>query len=319
MKRKILDIIRKKKSFLISTHVHPDPDAICSILALGIFLRQRGKKVTMLLEEKVPKRYAFFPTAKLLRKFQARKTYPYDAAIILDCGDLDRIGRVSEALDPKKPVLNIDHHITNTKFGTLNHVIAKASSTAEVLYDILKAGRAQFNPSLALNLYAGIMTDTGSFRYENTTSKTHAIVSDLLKYNISTSELYRKIYERIPLKDLTAFTKVINGFQTYDRGKIVSVVLTKRVHKSFSENFDLRDAIFKFLRSIQGVQVIFIATEVDQKTTRVNFRSTSRVDVAKIASHFDGGGHRRASGCQIDKPLKVAKARVLKHIHKVMG
>jgi len=317
MNNRVLSLIKKNKTFLIATHVNPDPDAICSVLALGIFLRQKGKNVFMVFEDNLAKRFQFFPTAKMARKVKLRAKYNYDAAFILDCGDLDRIGSVEKVLDLKKPLINIDHHVTNTKFGSINQV-KDASSTAEMLYDLLKAGKAKWDKSLALNIYIGIMTDTGSFRYENTTSKTHAIVSELLKYNIPVAELYRTMYERIPLKDLAAFTKVINGFQSHYDGEVVSVVLTSRVQKSFSENFDLRDAIFKYLRSIDGVEVIFIVSEEDRKSARVNFRSNKYVDVAKIAAHFDGGGHQRASGCQISKSTSDAKALVLKKIKRAL-
>ena len=270
----------------------------------------------MIFEEEVPKRYDFFPHAKLIKKVQLRKKYSYDVAMIVDCGDLARIGKVEQILHSDKPIVNIDHHITNTKFGDINYVVDDASSTAEILFELLEQGKVQWNKAIATNLYAGIMTDTGSFRYENTTSKTHAIVSELLKQDFSTTDLFRNIYERIPVKDLTAFTQVINGFESYNKGQIVCVTLTKVMQKKFSDNFDLRDAIFKYLRAIEGVEVIFIVTEVDAKTTRVNFRSTHRVDVAKIAGYFHGGGHQRASGCQIDAHYRQARVQVLKEVRK---
>ena len=255
--------------------------------------------------------------AMLLRTHLRLHSVNYDVAIVLDCGDLNRIGPVKDVLVEGKPLINIDHHVTNTRFGTINYVDSKASATAEILFDLFQAAKAKLTKNMALNLYAGIMTDTGSFRFENTTAQTHQIVGELLKQGVSPTKVYSQIYETVPLGDLQNFTKLVSGFKTV-KSKVVYVELTKKIMNKFSPQFDLRDAIFKFLRSAQGVEVFVIFTEIKKDVTRINFRSAGKVDVAQIASLFKGGGHKNASGGQIKKSMKVAKQLVLKEIGAVL-
>ncbi len=314
--QKIISLIKKNKVFLISTHVNPDPDALCSELALAEYLKVLGKKVFIVNEDTVPQRLSFLPGTKKIQKYKKNKIVPYDIAIIVDCGDLDRIGKVKDCLKGNKPIVNIDHHITNDMFGHVNLLKPKASSTGEVLYEFFKEAKFKLNRNVALCLYAGIMTDTGSFRYENTTAHTHAIVADLMRFDFSANDLYQKLYDIIPLDDLKAFTQVITHFEALFGGRVVLVELNKKVLAKFSEAFDLRDAIFKFLRSIQGVEVIAIFTEVARNKTRINLRSTNKVDVAKLANIFGGGGHKRASGCMIGGNIYKARQDFLKQLKK---
>lgn len=308
--------IASNKRFLISTHVNPDPDALCSEVAVALFLKSLGKEVFIVNEEKIPERFQFLPGIKQVKALGGKVSLNYDVAITVDCGDLKRIGKVARLLKEGTPLINIDHHITNDFFGTINLVDPKASSTAEVLYDVFKYFKFSLNKTVAVNLFAGIMTDTGSFRYENTTDKTHRIAGELKSFNFSAVDLYQRFYEAIPLKDLKYFSQVISRFDTLCKGRVIVVELTKSQVKKFSEQFDLRDAIFKFLRQIEGVEAIIILTEAGFKETRINFRSSGRVDVAKIAAYFNGGGHKLASGCAIAKNIPLSRKDVLKQVNK---
>lgn len=314
----ILRTIRNNKRFLISTHVNPDPDALCSELALADALRALGKTVTIVNHQAVPRRFMFLPGAKSIKNFWKNRSVSYDVAIIVDCGELDRIGKVTELLRKDAKTVNIDHHVTNDRFGHLNLVQQNASSTCEVLYELFCKGRFKINDRMAVNLYVGIMTDTGSFRYENTTARTHAITAELMKHKVSAPDLYRHLYETISFKDLKEFTAVVNRFDDYYNKKVACVELRKKVLAKFSGDFDLRDTIFKFLRTIKGVEVFVILTEIGRSKTRVNLRSSRSFDVAKLAAHFGGGGHRRASGCVVERTMLSAKREVLKRIKKAL-
>lgn len=318
MSAAVLKAIRRYESFLISTHVNPDPDALCSELAMAKYLHSIGKTVRIINEEKVPERFKFLPGSSMLEKLSA-KGFSCDCAIVVDCGDLERIGKVQSALKKDKPIINIDHHVTNDSFGSLNLVKPKASSTAEVLYDLLIEGGARLTKDIAVLLYLGIMTDTGSFRYDNTTARVHQIVSNLLgDFKFSTSDLYKRLYETIPVNDLMLFTKAINKFDLLYGGRVVCVSLHKDLLKKFSAEFDLRDKIFSYLRTIKEVEVIVILTEHKKNLTRANFRSQSDIDVAKVAAHFNGGGHKKASGGMVEGDLRAAKTKVLKYLEKVL-
>ena len=315
---KILQIIQKHKSFILSTHVNPDPDALCSELALAAYLRSINKKVRIINDEELTQRFQFLPGAKMIKCVSSIKIENYDVLIVVDCGDLERIGKVKDIIDNQKIIINIDHHITNDYFGDINLVEPKASSTAEILFELLVKGGCKFTKSIAQNLYAGIMTDTGCFRYNNTTSKTHKIVSELCVYPFSPSDLYKRFYESVPLSDLKEFTKVVSRFEDYFQKKYVVVELSKKTESKFSDNFDLRDAIFKYLRSIEEAEVFVILTENKKSLTRVNFRSSGRVNVGRLAQVFNGGGHHNASGGVIYKNISDAKRMVESEVRKII-
>ncbi len=312
-RQKILKALHQYQSFLISTHVNPDADGLCSELALALYLKSIGKQVRILNEEKFQKMYTFLPYGQLIQKVGA---YPVhcQAAIVVDCGDLDRIGKVKDILGEETVIINIDHHVTNDSFGDLNLVKPHASSTAEVIYELFKKDRFKITKDIALLLYLGIMTDTGSFRYDNASANTHAIVSDLLKFKFSVSHWYKTIYENISYKDFERFNLLLRDLKLTHWGRVASLVLRKEIAGAFSKDFDLRDKIFSFIRSIREVELVVIFTEVNQQETRINFRSKQRVNVAALAAHFGGGGHERASGCWLKTNYSAAKIKIFERI-----
>lgn len=313
-KIKIINALKKYNSFLITAHVNPDPDALCSELALASVLRKLGKRVTIINEAPLKSRLKFFPGSAQVKAAAKVKRVSYEAAIILDCGDFDRIGKVKKFVKGDKPILNIDHHITNTKFGSIDLVDARASSTGELLFTLFKEAGWPIDKNIAFNIYSAILTDTGSFRYDNTTSQTHAIVSELLEFPISPNAIFRRIYEAMPMKDITGFINVLNSFEALYGDEVICVELRRKDTARFSQDFDLRDAIFKFVRAIHGVKAYVILTEVARNKTRINMRSNGKVNVAKIARTFNGGGHKNASGCLIEKNLSQARKEILKEI-----
>ena len=315
---KIADLIARHQTFLIATHINPDPDALASMLALTKFLRSMGKRVYPVTAEPVPSRYTFLPGIGAVRPVRAGRVIPYDVAIVVDCGDFGRIGPVKEALREGGVLVNIDHHVTNTKFADVNWVVPSASSTSEMIFDLLRHLGVALTRDVATLLYVGIMTDTGSFRYGNTTGRTHEVVAQLMSFPIPVQKLYTRIYETIPLDDIRNFTRLVSRFDFFYDGQVVYLELTPRILKKFSAEFDLRDKIFRYLRAIKGVEVLVILTAEGKNKTRVNFRSQARVDVAQLAYRFHGGGHSRASGCLVSADLATAKERVLAELKKVI-
>ncbi len=319
MPKLIIEILKENKTFLITTHVNVDPDAVGSELAMAAFLRWLGKKTIVVNEEKVPAKYQFLDSRQEVKVFSRAEKIDYDVLVVLDCGDLNRIGKVKTLVDKDKPIINFDHHVTNESFGQFNLVKPRASSSCEVLYEFFKAARFPLTKEAATLLYVGIMTDTGSFRYDNTTARTHAIVSDLLKFNLPVRDLYRRLYEMMLLEDIKKFSRLVGDIEILFKGKVICVELSRQVSAKFSKSFDLRDTIFKFLRAIQGVELVVILTEVGSAKTRVNMRSNGEIDVAKLAKTFDGGGHKEASGCLIEKSMADAKKDILGEVKKVVG
>jgi len=307
----VLDAFDRYKTFLICTHVNPDPDALASQAALGLFLEGKGKEVFLMSELPVPARFSFLPGMHKIKPLGRRRVLDYDAVVITDAGDLDRIGMLKRLLVAGCPIINIDHHVTNTGFGDINYVVSDASSTCEVVFGLLKNARVELTEDLAELLYVGVMTDTGSFRYSNTSARTHLMIADLMRFPIEANELYKRIYEQVPLNDLKYFTKLVSEFDSLYDGKLISVDLPRAIVRKFSAQFDLRDKIFGYLRTVEGVEALIIFTEEKGGFTRVNFRSQGRIDVSQVAARFQGGGHSKASGCTIAGDIKTAHRKVL--------
>jgi phosphoesterase RecJ-like protein len=320
MQRSILRTIKAHTRFIVTMHVNPDPDALGSALAMTIFLRSLGKEVSLVNDSAYPSWLRFMPQSKLCRAFSASlvKALKPEVLIVLDCGDIRRIGQVAQWAGRGVKIINIDHHVTNTRFGDQNLIDIKSSSTSEILYGFLKTARCRLTRDMAVALYLGILTDTGSFGFDSTSAHTHEVIAELLKFDLPVGELYRQVYETMPKNDLKPFLSLMNTLTLHHDEKIACLTITQSQAKKFSDDFDLKDKVFGFLRAVKGIEVIMILAEQQKKKTRLNFRSRGKVDVARFASQFNGGGHRNASGGFLDMPLKRARACVLKEIVKAL-
>jgi phosphoesterase RecJ-like protein len=308
MQKKIIAFLRKHKTFAVTTHVHPDADAVGSALAMAVFLKLIGKKVRVFNESECPGWLKFMPKTGLYEQFTGKEKFSPEVVIVLDCGDLERIGKVRELVKGGVKVVNIDHHITNACFGDLNLVLSAYSSASEIVYGLLKEARCSFNTGIATLLYLGILTDTGSFAFDSTSPHTHQVVAELMKFGLPVSDLYRQVYETMPNRDLKPFFDLLHRMELCFNERVACLVIRKKDLDSFSGEFDLRDKIFTFLRAVKGLEVIMIVSETDQKNkVRINFRSRDRFDVARLAERYGGGGHKKASGCYMD--MNVAQAR----------
>ncbi|MFA5659641.1 MAG: bifunctional oligoribonuclease/PAP phosphatase NrnA [Oscillospiraceae bacterium] len=313
--RQVYDLIKKSQKILIATHVNPDFDALCSELLMAEYLKLQKKTFTIVHEKPLASMY------HVLRGHQQIKILPkslvdYDLAIILDCGDMGRIGEVQKVFPKGKSILNIDHHVTNVQFGRVNLVDPSASSTAEVIFEMFKAWKVKLTKKMAEYFYVGILTDTGSFRYQNTTARTHQIVSELLKFGISPALFYRMAYEDLDAEGFKLLLKAVNQAEYFNKGEIVCLKLSRKSLDQAAEQFDLKDKIFYLFRMMKKVEVIVLFSEMTSRKTRVNFRSTGSANVAAVAKLFGGGGHKAASGCILDRDIKKAKQVILKEVLK---
>ena len=316
MERAIIRALKAHQTFLVTMHVNPDPDALGAAVAMALFLKAQGKKVRLINDGPCPVWLAFMPQSKLCEPFDAKKKFSPDVVIVLDCGDIRRIGQVAQFIKPGVKVINIDHHVTNEKFGTFNLVNTKYSSTSEILYELLKKSGCVVTRDMAALLYLGILTDTGSFGFDCTTPHTHEVIAALLKFGLPVSDLYRQVYETMPKNDLKPFLSLMNTLTLHHDEKIACLMISKKQASKFGDDFDLKDKVFGFLRAVKGLEVIVILSEQEKKKTRVNFRSRGHVDVARLASKFNGGGHKKASGGYLDAALGSARTCVLARLAK---
>jgi bifunctional oligoribonuclease and PAP phosphatase NrnA len=317
MQKKIIGLLKKHQAFVVTTHVHPDADALGSALAMAIYLKSMGKKVRLFNEDECPTWLGFMPRVGLYEQFTGGEKFTPEVVVVLDCGDLERIGKVRELLKAGVKVVNIDHHVTNVDFGDLNLVRSDYSSSSEIVYDLLESSGFRLTKDVATQLYLGILTDTGSFGFDCTSAHTHQVVSELLKFQLPVSDLYRRVYETMPNRDLKPFFALVHRIELYFKERVACLVMRKRDAEDFSGEFDLRDKIFSFLRSVKGLEVIVVITETEKAhRVRINFRSRDGFDVAKLAERYGGGGHKKASGCYMNLNAAGARREILAAIRK---
>ncbi len=308
--------IKKYDKFLITAHTSPEGDALGSELGFYNLVRKLGKQAVIVNDDFLPAGYDFLPGAPdILRLVKGFKFFNFDCLVVLDCADLKRTGGVSRLNAAGRPVLNIDHHISNQNFGDANWVDGQASSCSEMIYRLYKRMGLPLDKDTALVLYTGIMTDTGSFRYSNTAVSTFRAAAELLKFGINVAMVYRRTYENIPPRDAKLLLKFLSGVKFFSSGRLAVFQIDRRLPVDKSGT-DLADHILTFGRQIQGVEVVALFKNMPgiKPQVRVNLRSQGAVDVNKIAAFFAGGGHKTAAGCTLPGKLAPVSAKVVARI-----
>jgi len=319
--KKICASIRKFNNFLITAHTNLEGDALGAELAFYALIKKLGKQGVILNEDSIPYGYDFLPGIKRIRKLDRNSSrIKFDCLVVLDCADLKRTGDVYRLNKNAKPILNIDHHISNQGFGDTHWVDAHASSCSEMIYRIYKQMRLPISKPEAVSMYTGIMTDTGSFRYSNTTSFTHQAVAELLKFDINVPLIYRYVYENLALDETKLLIKLLPRINFSSQGRIAYFKLKRNMLKDGAISMDLGDQLLSFGRSIKGVEVVILFKENlgVKNQVRINLRSHGKVDVNKIAAIFGGGGHKTAAGCTTHGEINRVIKKVLASIQRAL-
>lgn len=317
--KKVVECIKRNKNFLITTHINMEGDAVGSELAFYRLLKAMGKRATIINDDNLSYEYNFLPGTNQIKKFKKNlKNIKFDCFVILDCSDLERCGQIYKINTANKPVLNIDHHISNQRFGDVNWVEPHSSSVSEMIYQLYKKLDLPLNREIAMLLYVGILTDTGSFRYPNTTSVTHKIVSELMRYNLDIAQIYKNVYENIPFQDMKLLSKILPTISRDAKGKIAWFQIQRSILKNKKISFDLTEHILHFARAIKDAEVAVLFKENlgEKNEVRVNLRSQGKVDVNRIASFFGGGGHKTASGATVKGKIEDVRKKVLAKIRE---
>ena len=312
MIKKIFEVIRKSRSFILTAHMNLEGDALGSELAVYLALKKLKKRVMVVNHDLTPVIYNFLPAVKTIR--HELKDEKFDTAIVLDCSDQDRAGKVKDYLSRAKCIINIDHHISNTHFGDINWVRPHESSTCQMLYRFCEKLKV-LDKNIALCLYTGIFTDTGKFSYSNTNAETHRIVANLMRYNINPPAIFEKINSLCVPEDMNFIGKVISSLEFDSSGTICWASIDNWV----DGDHDLTEVIFSIMRLLKGVEVFILFKNTGNNRVRVNFRSRARVDVNKIAKFFGGGGHKRASGTTVEGDFKTVEQHVIDYVCRNAG
>ena len=312
-KEQIRDAIRHHKRFLLTSHINMEGDSLGSQLALKGLLEKLGKRVEVVCDGGAPKAYRFMPGASSVRE---RPIFAYEVAFVLDCPLLSRIGKIQRFIDPEKPLCVIDHHISNEYFGTVNWVEPKAAAVGEMVYELFKIMKVRIDRNDAVNLYVSIVTDTGSFRYSNTTRQTHRITAELIAKGVEPSKTASDLYESHSLSSRRLLTDVLKTLAVTPDGTVAWLKVTGATLRRWGATSQETEGFVDFPRSIAGVKVAFSLREAGPNQTKVSLRAKGGADVNKIAKAFGGGGHRAASGCVIPLPLPQAEKALLKEIRR---
>lgn len=311
--RRIAEEVRSKDCFLIGNHVNPEGDAIGSVLALGLVLKGLGKRVQVLSQDPTPEVFSFLPGAEEIRH-QAPKNVPFDVAFALDCGDKTRLGEEFGQVKEIGKIINIDHHVSNRHFGDINLVDPAASSTAEIIFDLLRHIPVKLTPGVAENIYTAILTDTGSFHYSNTSPKTFSVARSCLLAGVNPWKVAEKVYESQPLPRLRLLPLVLATLEVDGDGRIPYVIVTQKSMEEAGASVALTEDFINFPRSLKGSEVALLFREISAEKYRVSMRSRGNVDVARIAEEFQGGGHPQAAGCTVEGSLSEVKGKVLERV-----
>jgi bifunctional oligoribonuclease and PAP phosphatase NrnA len=302
----IADALREHDRFLIVTHENPDGDALGSMLAAALALRQLGKDAVMYLPGKtsLPSEYSFMPLEDLVRE------PPADAAdrvlFAVDCAKAERIGDPA-AIARAPLVLDVDHHHDNTRFGDLNLVVADASSTGEILRDVFDELGVELTPELAEPLYIALVTDTGRFQYANTTPKSLRLAAELVEAGADIHAVFQEVYESVEFAKLKLLARALDRAQVLEGGRIVASHLLRTDFAEVGASEPYSEGIIDYLRAVEGAELaVLIREQLDEATHahKGSLRSSiDELDVSAIARRFGGGGHRQAAGFSSDLPL----------------
>ena len=300
-------------SFVVTSHVNGDGDSIGSCLAMADFLSGKGKSATVILND-VPDRFDFLPGFDEIQRADEREGMAADAAVVLDCPSLDRIGSVGNCLGTGTAILNIDHHKGNRYFGIANLVSEEVSSTCELLFHLFAAMDLKIDAPLAEKLYTGILFDTGSFRYSLTTSRSHEVAAQLIRCGARLDFVADRLYNNRSLGEIKLLGKAVESLSLRSAGRIALLHLS---------HDDMRmgdpEEVVNYGMMIKGVKVAALLKEEKPGQFRVSLRSRSEVDVSAVASRLGGGGHERAAGCRRQGDLAAVTAAVIGEIEKVLA
>jgi bifunctional oligoribonuclease and PAP phosphatase NrnA len=303
----VAETIRDHDRFLVVAHENPDGDALGSMLGLTLGLRELGKDALMYIagSAPLPAEYRFLPLDEL------RRVVPPDIAervlLAVDCANERRISEERSAVEGAAMVVDIDHHHDNSRFGEVNLIVDDASSTAEIVRDVLRELDVPLTPDIALPLYVGLVTDTGRFQYTNTTPKALKLAAELVEAGADVHGVFRHVYETVQFAKLKLLARALERAQLFEGGRLVVSYLLKDDFGAVGAEEPYSEGIIDHLRSVEGAEMVALIREPPRNegpARRVSLRSShDEVDVSAIARQAGGGGHRQAAGFSSEKSI----------------
>ena len=316
----IATIVNEGKRFLLASHKDPDGDALGSILALGEALMLSGKEVVLFNEGPMPDSMVFLKgIEKIVDRFNPESDSEFDALFALDCGTFERLGEASFILSAIRPLINIDHHEKNAHFGDINLVDTNSSSVGEIIYRFIQAAELPMNEHIAEDLFVAIQTDTGSFRYENTTKEAFTIAGELMGWGVNPWKVSRRVMDEYSLKKLRLLALALNTIEILHEGKVGLITITQQMFsQAKAHSFD-SERFVDYPRFIPGVEIGALIKEIGRDYYKFSLRSNDWVNVADLACQFGGGGHPKAAAFTRNGSLDLVKQEFLDKAIKILS
>ncbi len=310
-------LLREAKSVVLASHLNPDGDTLGCVLALQAALEGLGKRVVTLSSDGVPEIYRFLPgSVKVLSCTEQRG---FDVAVVCDTGMPERIGKARDAVFSARVVIDIDHHVTEGAFGDVRIQQPKAAATAEIVYRLFKVMDVPITPAIATCLLTGIITDTGLYRYMNVSPATFRLSATLMEAGASPSEIAEEVFESRSFASVKLLGRAIEHIQSEDGGRLVWSYISYNDFQELCATDEDTEGIITQLRAVRGSVVLALLREVKPGRVRVSVRSRDeRIDMARLAEKFGGGGHRLAAGFWVEGGIEEAKQQVIEALREWM-
>ena len=314
----IIESVKTARRILVSSHLDPDGDSIGSQLALKGWLMDLAKEVRIINQGKIPSKYFFLDEERAIEDFNSAKDIDWSADLIfvLECPNLERIGEAKKLLKEGAKVINLDHHPDNSFFGDISYVDTQACALGEIIYELLIYSGYRLNKLTATQLYAAILTDTGRFRFSNTTPEALRIGAELIALGANPKEINNQIYYNNSNAALKLLGFLLLNLETSADGKISSLVIDQQTLEELKVSKEDTEGFVDYTIFLKGAEVGVLFTQKNDSKTKVSLRSQNSFDVSALARTFGGGGHRNAAGCTVDRDLNSTKELILKKIEE---
>jgi phosphoesterase RecJ-like protein len=291
----IVDAIRSRQRFVLSSHARPDGDSIGSQLAMAYALHALGKHAVAVNADPAPGPLMQFPGVPDIQ-IAPRVDGAFDAAIIMECGDLGRTG--VEGLD-RYFVINIDHHPGNTGYGRINWFDASAAACGEMVFDLVRALGVPLTPEIATHVYLAILTDTGSFHYSSISPRTFDICRECVQAGVDPVLVARNVYDSNNMGRLKLFGAVLSAMQIDSTGRIAIVYVDHEMARAAGGTYEDTEGLINLPLTVKEIQAVVFFKQIEGDEYRVSMRSKGDIDIGAVAKEFGGGGHKNAAGCTV--------------------
>ncbi|QTA78646.1 Phosphoesterase RecJ domain-containing protein [Desulfonema limicola] len=330
----IIHQLKLSHNVFIGSHINPDGDAVGSLTAMALSLVSLGKKITMYNQSPIPAVYSFLPWVdRIINQTDIKKEW--DTAVILDCGNIERIGRFASQIHAIPTIINIDHHVTNTGFGNLQYIDTSACSTAEIVYRIIKKMGVSITKDIAASIYTGILTDTGSFRFANTNRAAFSICDKMVAKGVNPYDVAKYVYGTYSLGRMKLLNLALDSIEIVKNGKLSFMTLTRSMLEETGTQPEDIDGMINYAKRIEDVRLAVLIQESQGQENQgqenqdrsliasdepgllhVSLRSDGSIDVSDLASFFGGGGHQQAAGFCSDMAVDEIKRHIIKWLEQ---